>query len=87
MIDLNTGFIQKPEDGLGYSRAFCVGVGKLEALYKGDQVRVWYAGDYRFGRVMNKIPGGCYWVQLNVRLGKTSRVVVNCANFGGRVDD
>jgi len=87
MSGLNVCYIPKPEDGLGYSRAFCVGVGKLEALYKGDLLRVWYAGDYRLGRVGTRIPGGCYWVKLDHKLGKTSRVVVNCANFGGLVND
>ena len=80
-------YINKPVDGSGYSRAFCVNVGKLEALYRGDHVRVWYAGAYRMGRVSVSIPGGCYWVKLDLKLWKTSRVVLNCANFGGAVND
>ena len=87
MIDLNTGFIQKPADGLGYSRAFCASVGRLENLDRTARIRVWYAGGYRACTVGLKIPGGCYWAKLDVKLGKVSRLVVNCANFGGHIHD
>ena len=87
MLDLNTGFIQKPDDGLGYSRAFCAAIGRLEDLDRTARIRVWYAGAYRVGTVGVKIPGNCYWVKLDVPLGQVSKLVVNCANFGGRVHD
>ena len=87
MIDLNTGSIQKPDDGLGYSRAFCAGVGKLEHLDRGEKIRLWYAGSYRVGRVSTSVPGDCYWVKLDVKMGAATRLLVTCANFGGRVND
>jgi len=87
MIDLNTGFIQKPEDGLGYSRAFCASIGQLEHLDRDTKIRVWYAGEYRTGHVETRIAGGCYWVGLERGIGRIDRLIVNCGNFGGRVHD
>ena len=79
--------IRKPDDGRGYSRAFCENIGRLEALERGDKVRVWYAGAYRVVRVNTRIPGGCYWASLDRPLGGASRLVVTSGNFGGRVND
>jgi len=87
MIDLNTGFIQKPDDGLGYSRAFCAAIGRLETLDRNEKIRVWYAGDYRICKVGTAIPGGCYWAWLEVKIGGIEKLTVNCGNFGGRVND
>jgi len=87
MIESVNDGIRKPVDGLGYSRAFCANVGKLEALYRGDHIRLWYAGSYRIGRVSTPVPGGCYWVKLDVKIGAATRLLVTCANFGGHVHD
>jgi len=83
---VNDGF-RKPVDGLGYSRAFCANVGKLEHLERGERIRLWYAGSYRIGRVSTPVPGGCYWVKLDAKIGAATRLLVTCANFGGRVND
>jgi len=87
MTESKTDGIRKPVDGLGYSRAFCEKVGKLEPLFRGEKIRLWYAGSYRIGRVSAPVPGGCYWVKLDVKIGAATRLLVTCANFGGRVND
>jgi len=87
MVDRKSRLIPKPDDGLGYSRDFCVNVGRLEDLARGQKIKVWFAGEYRVGSVGTRVPGGCYWLDLDFKIGKISRVVVNCANFGGHVHD
>jgi len=87
MTTPDRSYIDKPVDDLGYSRAFCVNVGKLEHLDRGERVRLWYAGSYRVGKVATPVPGGCYWVKLDVKIGAATRLLVTCANFGGRVND
>ena len=87
MTEWTINSVLKPVDGLGYSRAFCANVGKLEHLDKGEKIRLWYAGAYRIGRVSGPVPGGCYWVELDVKMGAATRLLVTCANFGGRIND
>jgi len=87
MTTPDRSYIDKPVDGSGYSRAFCANVGKLEHLDRRERVRLWYAGSYRIGRVAAPVPGGCYWVKLDVKIGAATRLLVTCANFGGRVND
>jgi len=87
MVDLNNGFINKPDDGLGYSRAFCLAVGKLEKFGRGNRVLAWYAGTYRTGKFGARIPGGLYWLELESRSSIISRLMLRCENFGGRVND
>jgi len=87
MADLSEGLIPRPDDGLGYSRAFCESVGKLEALCRGDRVRIWYAGCYHAGRVTRSLPGGCYWAAVEHLHSGLSGLTVSCSNFGGRIHD
>ena len=87
MDEFGSTLIPKPEDGLGYSRAFCEGIGKLETLERGGKVRTWYAGAYPVVRITRRLPGGCYWGSFETLVGNASGTVVSCGSFGGRVND
>lgn len=72
-----------PVDPREVCRAICMQRQTMPTLGKGVEIWVWYVGEWRWARVLRRMPGNVYYCELLTGLDRGSKTVASANTFGG----
>jgi len=78
---------ESPLDARDVRRAYCIAVGAVPPLKKGQSVWVLNGPFWHEAVIVRRLPGGVYWAQLDSTPKKYGRVMVCSNTFGGVICD